>query len=745
MKTANYLKSLSLTIILTILLGACESAEPIATPANAVIPTYLAEMETAPTPYPSDSTENIPSPTVTEIITPTEIPSPAEPSFEGTPITPASGINLDNLAQLELLALWGKGDANDAALSDDGTLFAVAAPAGVFIFETNTLSEILRISPPFECHHLLFLQDGEHILLGLINGQAAIYHLTDGELAQTFQTDFPADPYLNVIIFSIAADPEKHQLIFSRPINNLLNIRTETWDIHSGERLAIEELPYDLGSTYDPQAQILLISQGLNLTYYNLINDTQTTHEIHAEKGSRLQSDAGNPFLMDTLVIIDEDTILFTTHYAFGVLDLQKHQPVYVIEDFPPRDNGLCKNRPSAKTCIIPGTDPKMRDTGRECGDGPGASNFVGLLVMPEKDLVVFSLNSGTTQGRRISDGTLIWEVKSKLWHKRSSLNQDFFIGLTDTGLLQKRCLSDGTLIEESTPQFYGLLDTAISPDSTILAAAGTDRRLRLLSLADGKPFATFDLPAQTLAFSPDGKILAIGLQNGELRFLSLPDQTFSTPSDRHLDFIYQLAFSEDGSILISGSQDCTARVWDVATHQLIRTLQIIPTEVYVSYPLVINHVGTLPSLCESCYYLSGKESSLLHIYQGENLLYEIDASGSLIYQTTTPNPTFLVFDHETQRLQLKDQAWTVLESGELPSEEPAINSDRTFLLELVPGEINGWRLPNLEKVTTFPLPPNHQYAGYGFHSYREVQISSNGKIIIFAHQRGFIMIFGLK
>jgi transcription initiation factor TFIID subunit 5 len=31
-----------------------------------------------------------------------------------------------------------------------------------------------------------------------------------------------------------------------------------------------------------------------------------------------------------------------------------------------------------------------------------------------------------------------------------------------------------------------------------------------------------------------------------------------------HTDFVYTLGFSSDGNVLVSGSADCTVRVWDV-------------------------------------------------------------------------------------------------------------------------------------------------------------------------------------
>jgi WD40 repeat protein len=42
-----------------------------------------------------------------------------------------------------------------------------------------------------------------------------------------------------------------------------------------------------------------------------------------------------------------------------------------------------------------------------------------------------------------------------------------------------------------------------------------------------------------------------------------------------HRDAVYALAFSHDGRLLASGSGDATARVWDTATGELLRTLEL--------------------------------------------------------------------------------------------------------------------------------------------------------------------------
>ena len=79
------------------------------------------------------------------------------------------------------------------------------------------------------------------------------------------------------------------------------------------------------------------------------------------------------------------------------------------------------------------------------------------------------------------------------------------------------------------------------------------------------------DRPISTCQFSPDGKSLLTGAWNGNVRIWSMPECNMQTGFSAHMDRITGLAWhpharmgSEDGNIVmcVSGSSDCTARLW---------------------------------------------------------------------------------------------------------------------------------------------------------------------------------------
>ena len=77
-----------------------------------------------------------------------------------------------------------------------------------------------------------------------------------------------------------------------------------------------------------------------------------------------------------------------------------------------------------------------------------------------------------------------------------------------------------------------------------------------------------------SVVLSRDGTLLASGAEEGTVKLWSVETHTNIATLEGHTAVVWSVSFSPNGMLLASGSADGTVKLWDVETHQNIATLE---------------------------------------------------------------------------------------------------------------------------------------------------------------------------
>ncbi|WP_278470117.1 c-type cytochrome domain-containing protein [Gimesia maris] len=155
--------------------------------------------------------------------------------------------------------------------------------------------------------------------------------------------------------------------------------------------------------------------------------------------------------------------------------------------------------------------------------------------------------------------------------------------------------IASGKQVRSLTGHNGAIFDLAFSPDSTTLASASADATVKVWQVSTGKRLDTLSQPLKeqySVTFSPDGNfILAAGADNRirKWRFISRTSAKINPliyARFAHENPVTQIAFSPDGKLLASISDDQSLKIWDASQLILLyvqENLPALPTSVVFS------------------------------------------------------------------------------------------------------------------------------------------------------------------
>ncbi|MHC5673305.1 protein kinase domain-containing protein [Nostoc sp.] len=135
----------------------------------------------------------------------------------------------------------------------------------------------------------------------------------------------------------------------------------------------------------------------------------------------------------------------------------------------------------------------------------------------------------------------------------------------------------------------HAVKSVVFSPDGQILASGSWDKTIKLWDVNSGREICSItghQLQVNAVAFSPQGQVLASASYDRTIRLWQIsaledfqrelqnrPCYSLLSTLSGHAWAVLTVAFSPDGQILATGSDDNTIKLWEVNTGQLICTL----------------------------------------------------------------------------------------------------------------------------------------------------------------------------
>jgi WD40 repeat protein len=474
-------------------------------------------------------------------------------------------ITAANAAQVVELARFGRGMAEGATWSPDGSQLLVYGGAGVWLYDASDLTVQPTLIGGYSdnVRSAVFNTDGTLIVAGTDDGTVRVWDTVAGQ--ETLLLDSEG----NFGTARAAISPDGTRIVMSVDDNLLLrdavtgDVLVELKDAHANTIVDLAFSPdgsWIVSASSDKTARLwdaftleeIAVMEG-HTSYVNDVDispdgtrivtggSDKTTRLWDAATGAEvaiLEQEQGNVFCVD----FSPDGTLVAAGSSYGelrLLDAATLTLQAVWEGTHETDVRSVAFSPDGTTLATVGYDQAVKlwdvASGAELASAPGHTRQVSNLALsPDGRLILAGSYDGTLR---------VWDITGDDAHPVFAAKE----GVSST--------TDNLHIAD------------FSPDGTRFAGF-YGSTLRVWETASGAllfEVGDYELGFfRSLSFSPDGSVIAVTNRNATVLLWDAQTGDLLNTLTGHTDSTTPVLFSADGSLLISGGGDGTVRVWGV-------------------------------------------------------------------------------------------------------------------------------------------------------------------------------------
>lgn len=377
--------------------------------------------------------------------------------------------------------------------------------------------------------------------------------------------------------FCVAFSP-RGDLLATNTGNQVRVWRTGTWDRIEDGQLTTAGYVTDL--KFSPAGtRLACLGHSGKLTVWE-VNQWAVVHQSFYGTRSSL------PLYDDLDFSPDGEAVVIGDHESqLQVLDLVSEKTIFDVNEAHPDHMTAVAWSPNGSVIVSGsgwlGGPIRVWDaaSGKSIGELEGHSSWISNLVFSKDGRLLYSSSGDQT--------IRIWDMEQRLCLATLHGSSDEVMGLAlspDGTTLASACKDGVVAFWNAVPkaqeemrrvipvdQFTGC---GFAPDSQVLAVAqgGTVNLYDLTMSKEPEQIQELGTDVSTIAYSPDGTLLISGSRDGKIRVWSCVERCLVQDLENHKLSILLLRFRADGTRLLSLCRERQAIWWDTSTWQVDQT-----------------------------------------------------------------------------------------------------------------------------------------------------------------------------